>query len=479
MFLRHGCARVGRSASADVTGAHGEPGSVVSVSARTDRAATSVKRFALPVVLAIQVAVVLVQRPNLGGDDPVRAGMVDQLSRGDWPDIHFSVIHPLVVVPLYRLAQGVGHERWVVERSGLLLWIAWSVWMSTRLTRLRSLRVALLFQIFAFCSMLSVYLVGFNTEFFSALVVSAGLLAALTEPSVYGRACGWTLVVLGVANVPAQIPGLVAVSVVLAMRRRSIAPIVASVATIVISVGEASYSVGHFALSKYSSSEGAISPLLPWGNVVGFNHPLIFGVIGILFSLGRGLVFYIPAMWLALRGLGDDLRDWATCLAVFVLALVPLYAKWWAWYGGVTFGPRFFLLGCVPGAFVLAEGFANLRSFGPARRAVLLAVTALSAWVAVSGVVFYLTPGSIARCFTDNYRDEPLCWYSAEYSSLLAPLWDHQHISGRGMIFAMAVAVMVVAATAGQLKSVRGTWLSLRGSSPLRAAVDYVRRGAD
>jgi len=366
----------------------------------------------------------------------------------------------------------------MIDHFGLLLWIAWSIWMSRRLKLHRGLRVGLLFQVFAFCSMLTVYLIGFNAEFFSALAVSAGLLAALTAPGDFGRGCGWALVVIGVANVPPQIPGLAAVSVVLAIRRRSIAPMIALAAAGVISIADASYSMGHFALSKYdTATEAADSPLMPWGLVKGFSHPLIFGVIGILVSLGRGLVFYIPAMWLAVRRLGDDVRDWSTCLALFVLALVPVYAKWWAWYGGVTFGPRFFLLGCVPGAFALAEGIAHFRFSSPARRAVLVAVAALSSWVAAAGVIFYITPGSVIRCFTENYRYEPLCWYSAEYSSLLAPLWDHEHFNRRHLVFAVAVVAMLAVVVAGQRRPARRTRGSRRGVRPVRAVVDYLRRG--
>jgi len=444
---------------------------------RAFRAARAVKPWALWILIALQTLVLIVQRPNLGGDDPVRANMVEQLAHGVWPDIHFSVIHPLIVAPLYRFAQVLGDGEWMIDHFGLFLWVIWSCWVSSRLKLHRGLRVALLFQILSFCSMLTVYLVGFNTEFFSALMVSGGLLAALTEQGTFGRGAGWFFVAIGVANVPAQIPGLAVISVILAIRRRTIAPIIALAATGAIAVAEASYSMGHFALSKYDPGSAANSPLLPWGEVKGFNHPLIFGLVGIVFSLGRGLVFYIPAMWLSVRRLGDGVRDWASCLAVFVVALVPLYAKWWAWYGGVTFGPRFFLLGCVPGAFALAEWMARAPSLSRARRAVLIAVAALSAWVAAIGGIFYITPGSAFRCIGESYRYEPLCWYSAEYSSLLAPLWDDVHISRRGMVLGCAIVSMLAAAVAISLSDeFRRMPSSWRGRSPVRAAIAYLQR---
>ena len=107
----------------------------------------------------------------------------------------------------------------------------------------------------------------------------------------------------------------------------------------------------------------------------------------------------------------------------------------------------------------------------------LVAVAALSSWVAAAGVIFYITPGSVIRCFTESYRYEPLCWYSAEYSSLLAPLWDHQHISGRDLVFAVAVVAMLAVVIVGQRGLARCTRRSRRRVRPVRAVVDYLRRG--
>jgi hypothetical protein len=39
---------------------------------------------------------------------------------------------------------------------------------------------------------------------------------------------------------------------------------------------------------------------MPYTGRPGFSYPFLFGVLGILFSFGRGLAFFAPALWLLL-----------------------------------------------------------------------------------------------------------------------------------------------------------------------------------
>ncbi|MFQ5578554.1 MAG: hypothetical protein ACE5G8_16370, partial [Anaerolineae bacterium] len=68
------------------------------------------------------------------------------------------------------------------------------------------------------------------------------------------------------------------------------------------------------------------------------------GVAGQLFSPGRGLFLYSPALIVALFGLkaGWRRRPFETfaALAVIVIHLL-LYGKWFMWHGGFAWGPRF------------------------------------------------------------------------------------------------------------------------------------------
>ena len=136
----------------------------------------------------------------------------------------------------------------------------------------------------------------------------------------------------------------------------------------------------------------------------GFTSGLLPGVIGLLVGPYRGLIWYSPVLLLAIPG-GLRLRRRAPRLAglvgALVIAQVLVYATWWSWHGGVTWGPRF-LLPVVP---LLAVALIPVVEAALDRArlaaAVLVGLTALSLGVQLLGaLVSYLpyqaTPGDRA-----------------------------------------------------------------------------------
>ena len=90
---------------------------------------------------------------------------------------------------------------------------------------------------------------------------------------------------------------------------------------------------------------------MPYSGRNGFSYPFVLGLVSILFSFGRGLVFFMPGL---LLWLGERTRrrvpgrQWVVLQLLFVAGLVLVYSKWWAWYGGDAWGPRFFVAAAVP-----------------------------------------------------------------------------------------------------------------------------------
>lgn len=74
-----------------------------------------------------------------------------------------------------------------------------------------------------------------------------------------------------------------------------------------------------------------------------FTNPFLEGLAGQMVSPGRGLLLHVPAAVLAFAGLG---RLWQCSRSVAVLSVGSLvslwflYAPWFAWDGGWTYGPR-------------------------------------------------------------------------------------------------------------------------------------------
>ncbi len=76
----------------------------------------------------------------------------------------------------------------------------------------------------------------------------------------------------------------------------------------------------------------------------GFNANWLLGLWGLLFSPYRGLFWYTPLALLSVLAWPGFIRrhraeGWL--LAAVALVMVALFGKWWMWWGGFAWGPRF------------------------------------------------------------------------------------------------------------------------------------------
>lgn len=87
----------------------------------------------------------------------------------------------------------------------------------------------------------------------------------------------------------------------------------------------------------------------PWDtgwhlSIQNFNLPLYKGLLGLLVSPARGLLFYSPVLLLMLPGLfiGYGEHKFACSLITIIFGIyLGFYAKWEAWHGGWSWGPRY------------------------------------------------------------------------------------------------------------------------------------------
>lgn len=391
-------------------------------------------------VLAVQLVALFLAPSNISGDDPIRFDAVRTLAAGQWPAMKFSVIPSIAGVPALWLGEALGLGDRLVARLGRVVFALGLLVIILVARRVRGPRYALLVGIGLVNSMLSGYALGYNVELFTATLTAVGFVVIRSVPHALARGLGWTGVVFATASVPVTLIGLAAVVTAMAVRRRSLWPLLALAAAGGITVAEATVTAGHFAIVKYGASEIGTSTLLPWGPVESFGHPVVFGLVAILFSFGRGLFFYLPGVVAVPRAGTHAMGDVARQLALFGGVLIPVYAAWWAWYGGITFGPRFLMIGAFGAAFATAEILMDMRRRWAGVVGAL--IVSWTAWVGVASVMFWLTPRVAQTCMEDNFRLEPLCWYAPEYSSVFAPFWDHQvTVTWAAELFAGAAAV--------------------------------------
>ena len=204
---------------------------------------------------------------------------------------------------------------------------------------------------------------------------------------------------------------------------------------------------GTISPEKYSFLQTVLSvPLYLAGEFVAGKPQTAVAYFNVLvFLAAKGLLIFIPGLLLcvtpALQRLDHTLRSFQAAALLFTAGLVLVYAKYWAWYAGWYWGPRYFLFACIPGTMALAWHltYPSPRS---GIRALSLAATMWSGWVGICGAIFGQEGMEI--CINNDFALEALCWYTPEYSALIHPFIQPRSFSRRELV----TATWIVAATA-------------------------------
>ncbi|MEU8079605.1 hypothetical protein AB0B31_29690 [Catellatospora citrea] len=394
-----------------------------------------------------------------------RFDALDQLLSGEGlSEDRYSLVGPLFATPMWLAGQVVGPaDGWlayfnlVVFALGLL---ALHLLLRGRVDAGLRRRFLLLLVV---GSMVPAHISNFYAETFSAMTVGVGLLAAcLAATHPWPRRLGWAGMALGTANIAATIPALALTAADRAVRLRRLRYAVPVAAAVLLVLGEAWLRRGDPLDQGYTGER--------------FDYPMALGVLAILFSFGKGLVWFVPGLFLPirrrLRGLYDadavDLWGAYRSWLIYVGAMVAVYANWWAWSGDLYWGPRFFLLAVLPAALALAVWLTR-----PDTRAlpnvVLLGVLSLSVWVAADSSVF--ESSGAPRCYDKANLQEDYCRFGVVESDLWYPLtdWPGHLAAGRYAqlaFFAVVWAWLAAPVLARLARSATG-WLRAHPVPPL------------
>ncbi len=377
-------------------------------------------------------------------DSEVRFEALDRLLRdGTVAGSKFSMIGPLFAAPLWFLGEAAGNTTNVVWLFSRLAFLAGSAALWWALRPALGADAARRFVVAAaLASLVPYHLLHFTGEVFTAVCVAVGTAAAVTR----GKAWGWALAAVGAANTPATLPALALAAAVVCWERRRLRYGLAVAAAAGLVLAENYARRGDPLAGGYANDHG-FPTLLPYAGRPGFSYPLFFGVLSVLFSFGKGLVFFAPGLFVPLdrvRGNGSeadheaDVRLLYRAWLAFVVGLVVVYSKWWAWYGGVFWGPRFFLFASLPAALVIARRTAR-PSDSLGVNLVVAAVVLLSCWAGANGAVYQLYADG--PFYANNYALESALWYVPECSSLWRPFVVHRpiHTADRLRLIAFGV----------------------------------------
>lgn len=97
----------------------------------------------------------------------------------------------------------------------------------------------------------------------------------------------------------------------------------------------------------------------------GFNTPIMTGLYGLLCSSGKGFFWYSPILIVALFGFKSFyIRRRQECIlfSAIIISTLLMYAKWWAWHGDWSWGPRFMLITVPYFSIPLAYIFERIKA---------------------------------------------------------------------------------------------------------------------
>lgn len=389
-------------------------------------------------LLLIGLLIQFLQAPaNISGDGAIRFhALTDLLEHGTISGTKYSLIGPLFSAPFWLLGKVILTPEIICSRynffifAGGLLALYWLLHKQVDHSLLRHFFLILLVG-----SMFTNQLPSYNAEVFTALCVGVGILAAVFRPSLPA----WGIIILGVANTPASVIGLTCVVGKHMLAQRKWRYALALIAALTLIALEAWVRRGSPLSSGYEGDRGN-QTVMPYSGLPGFSYPFFFGVLSILFSFGKGLVFFAPGLLLPIKSrllsLGHDaarhLYTVYLLWGAFLLGLVIVYARWWAWYGGWSWGPRFFLFASIPASLALAVRLHRLDGSLPANL-LTAAALALSFWVGIDGATF--GKQGLEICTNNHYALEFICHYVPEFSVLWRPFVVPEQVGWRQLLY--------------------------------------------
>lgn len=388
--------------------------------------------------------------------------VVNLLQHGQISHMSYSIVGPIFSTPLWAIDRIAGPSLQWQEKYNIFL--LGTVMLITYILLRKRMDASLLrkfFLVLIVGSMFGNHVTYFGGEVFTALLVGMGILIALLASEIGG----WSAVVLGVVNTPATLLGLGLVVLRYVAQKRRVRYILVFIATVVLILAESWIRRG----SPFNSG---------YGNQA-FSTPFWLGLISTLFSFGKGLIFFAPALLLPIKNsllklqeenqekLYQAYRLWIW----FLVGLILIYSSWWAWYGGWFWGPRFFLFASIPACFVLA---VRLRTPGNSLLGNLLTLLflAYSLWVGINGAI-YDQFGLSNTCVANHYALEYLCHYNPLYSVLWHPLVAPKQLTHNDKLYILCSLVIftylaapllfrMVKQTSAMLQDLRGKLLNLK-----------------
>ncbi len=233
--------------------------------------------------------------PTITGDGEVRIHDVIRLYRHDAiPKTQFSVIQPLLSVPLYWL----GHIN--NKPDAATAWLNCLVFLFFLFCLFRLLpptKLRFYTIVFLLCTtMFPHYIDRYDGEVISAVAVTLGFFYLLNCRYVLGT----ILLTIGVAQTPASLPAFALALIFVSIKTNRPKLLLLFIFPLILMLGETFIKHGSLLNNPYLTDNKGLKTIMPYSGIPGFSYPFFLGFLSIIFSFGKGLIFFIPALCLRL-----------------------------------------------------------------------------------------------------------------------------------------------------------------------------------
>ncbi len=371
-------------------------------------------------LIVLGVVIYVLSLPHgIHGDASVRYDALrNLLATGQLTPMVYSYVHPIFSAPLLLFGYLYKDGFWWVSRFNTFVafaTIAYVAYVARAWKDWNASRVRLLVLLLLGATMLPKHVTDYYAEVFSACLALAAIFFYQRGRSF------WAVLALCLStwNVIATIFGAAALLCFFALRSRRWRYL-AALPLLPLGFAVENYlKYGELYPTAYMAMQVGPHTMLPYAMGPGFSYPLFFGLLNVLFSFGRGILFFAPglialfhpALW---RG-QDRSKEVLWASAAYMVGLTLVYAKFWAWHGGAFWGPRYFLFASLLAAFALAS-LSGEEGLSPPWRTYWVGAVLLSLWVGCQGVLF--GTDFLEDCFSRGHELEFVCNYVPEYSVL-------------------------------------------------------------
>lgn len=365
------------------------------------------------------------------------------------PESRYSLVGPFFSLPLLLIGRHFDHSYdWILVYNQIVFVCGLLATYLLLKDRIERALLRKFFLLLIVASMFTAHLALFYGEVFTAICVGFGVLIAcyirFASPGT------WLIVALGVANTPASIVGLGLLLLKQMLDHKRLRYVLVIVLASTFITIESYLRRGSFFGSGYDNDHG-VTTVMPYSGLPGFSYPFFFGLLSILFSFGKGLLFFAPGLLLPLRttlinACQKQLYQVYTLWLFFLVGLILVYSRWWAWHGGIYWGPRFFLIASLPASLALAVRLQHKNESSLAVNALTFVVLCLSTWVGINGAVYQWGAAMTmpTLCTQHHYALEMLCYYTPELSTLWLPFVKHIPLTPGQKLF-LAFSLLVFA----------------------------------